>query len=502
MPAPATPDEFITLVEKSRLLAADALDDYRLRAAVEPTAPRRLASWMVADGRLTQFQAELLLAGKYRPFFVGPYKVLTRIGNGSMGVVYLCEHREMRRKVAVKILQSRRATDVVAFQRFMREARAAASLNHPNVVHALDLGFEEGLHYLSMEYIDGVSLKELVRKEGPVPPRQVAEYLRQAALGVQHAHESGLIHRDIKPSNLMIDHEGVVKLLDLGLALFADSEEELTRGTRLGNVAYAAPEQVRDSHTVDARADIYSLGATFYFAATGLYPNPGAGIGDTQRLWKNSQDDFAKLMSILQRMTTPNPDDRYQTAADVVAAVVGWAPAPQPKSAPTVDMDPPLAVPVHDEEPLAPSVPDITPPPPVSLAERVIKSPTPPAQPGLPAPPPPAPAPEAPNDDFAFETQPLRRGPVVRKKSAKSTPAANATPAADAAKAAISAKVAKPAEIKPAPAPKAASWVRRWRWPVTLGAAAVVGLLLAITVRAMKSDDPPPQPASVPKDAR
>ncbi len=442
MPAPASTDDFLAIVEKSRLMALDELDGYRLRAAADPKPPKQVADWMVKDGVLTAFQAELLLAGKSRPFFIGPYKVLSRIGNGSMGVVYLCEHVDMCRRVAVKVLQERRAKDEVAFQRFLREARAAAALNHPNVVHALDLGNEGNVHYLTMEYIDGVSLKDLVRKEGPLPARRLADYLRQAALGVQHAHEVGLVHRDIKPSNIMIDRDGVVKVLDLGLALFADAEEELTRGARLGNIAYAAPEQVQDSHTVDARADIYSLGATFYFAATGRHPTPGVGISnDTPPPRANDKGDFTRLMSILQRMTAPEPANRYQTAAKVVTEMVMWVPpAPPMPSALNSVADPPMAEPVFDE----------TPPP------AVVR------------------------DDLAFETPPLRNGPAVRvpKRAAKQKrPASKAdTPKPTTSKPATS----HPPTSEPATNP---GWLYRWRWPVVFSAAALVGLLLALVTR-------------------
>jgi serine/threonine protein kinase len=383
MPAPATTDDFLEVVEKSRLVGPDDLDTYRFRAAADPAPPHLVASRMVKDGLLTPFQAELLLAGKSRPFFVGPYKVLSRIGNGSMGVVYLCEHVDMRRQVAVKVLQSRRVKDEVAFQRFLREARAAASLNHPNVVHALDLGSEGDLHYLSMEYVDGSSLKDLIRTEGPLPPRRLADYLRQAALGLQHAHAAGLIHRDIKPSNVMVDRAGVVKVLDLGLALFADGEMDLTLGVRLGSVAYMAPEQAKDSHAVDARADVYSLGATFYLAATGRQPLPAAGIGDNTpppRCLETA--DFVRLVAILEKMTARDPADRYQSAAEVAAAVAAWVPPPPPP----------------------PRMPAATPAPPAP-----VEQPTP-----LPA-----------KQDLALEAPPLRVGPEVRQagRAAQDVPA-------------------------------------------------------------------------------
>lgn len=340
MPTPASAAEFLAVVEKSGLLQGEDLAGYRNRSAVDPAPPDQVANWMVTDGRLTPFQVGLLLAGKTRPFFVGKYKVLSRIGNGSMGVVYLCEHREMRRQVAVKVLQSRRARDEVALERFLREARASSALNHPNVVHALDVGCENGLHYLVMEHIAGQSLKQLVLSEGPLPPAKAADYLRQAALGVQHAHDAGLIHRDIKPSNLMIDGSGVVKILDLGLARFDEAELDLTRGGTIGDLAYSAPEQALDSHAVDARADIYSLGATFYLALVGRAPVPGAGIPDANLALQSETKDFSRLMTVLRRMTAFDPANRYQTAAEVAAELADWATPTQPKE----DVLPPTEV--------------------------------------------------------------------------------------------------------------------------------------------------------------
>ena len=331
MPAPATADELFTVVEKSRLVSAAVLGNYRTRVATEPQPPNRVADRMVEDGVLTPFQAALLMEGKSRPFFVGPYKVLSRIGSGSSGVVYLCEHVSMRRKVAVKVLQGRRAKDEVSLQRFLREARAAAALNHPNVVHALDLGLENDIHYLSMEYIDGSSLMNLVRDEGPLAPRRLADYLRQAAAGLAHAHAAGLIHRDLTPSNIMVGRDGVVKLLDLGLARFADSDENLTQGAPLGVLGYIAPEQERGDDSVDARSDIFSLGATIYFGMTGRAPNPRRGVGDTPapKARASEDDGFDQLLAIVERMMMPRPADRFQTAYEVAEAVTQFLEPPE-----------------------------------------------------------------------------------------------------------------------------------------------------------------------------
>ena len=224
---------------------------------------------LVRDGLLTHFQAEQFLQGKWRRFTIGKYKVLETLGAGGMGSVYLCEHKLMRRRVAVKVLPAAKAEDPAALERFYREARAVAALDHPNIVRAYDIDQDENLHFLVMEYVDGASLQEIVKKSGPLDVLRACHYIRQAAVGLQHAHEAGLVHRDIKPGNILVDRTGTVKILDMGLArFFHDEEDMLTKKydeNVLGTADYLAPEQALDSHGVDIRADIYSLGATFYF---------------------------------------------------------------------------------------------------------------------------------------------------------------------------------------------------------------------------------------------
>ncbi len=448
MPAPTTLDELFAVVEKSRLVSAALLATYRLLCPAAP--PAQVAERMVSDGVLTPFQAGLLLEGKSRPFFVGPYKVLSRIGNGNSGVVYLCEHVSMRRKVAVKVLQGRRAKDGVALQRFLREARAAAALNHPNVVHALDLGCEGDVHYLSMEYIDGSSLMGLVRAEGPVAPRRLAGYLRQAAAGLAHAHAAGLVHRDITPSNVMVGRDGTVKLLDLGLALFAECDENLTQGASLGSLGYIAPEQERDGHAVDARADIYSLGATICFAMTGRAPSPRRATdtpappdaGDTQ-------SDADLLRAIVRRMMAPHPADRYPSALAVIEAVTEWLPLPappragaEPARAPGRAADAgadraPEPVPAGSTEFVLGAEHDA---PPVAVADETA---------------------ERTGTEFAFDSVP--RAPSTPRWQARPAPP---RPAASAPRAGPEPRA------RPAPAAEA-SWAARYWWVLVLAALAV-----------------------------
>src|SRR5262245_10284067 len=224
MAAPANAEEFLDLVRKSGVT-----DEKRLEAHVArlrqnralPNDPTKVAGILIRDGYLTQFQAEQISQGKWRRFTIGKYKVLEKLGSGGMGSVYLCEHKLMRRRVAVKILPAAKAEDPSSLERFYREARAVAALDHPNIVRAYDIDQDDKLHFLVMEYVDGSSLQEVIKKTGPMDVLRACHYARQSALGLQHAHDTaGLVHRDIKPGNILIDRNGIVKILDMGLARF------------------------------------------------------------------------------------------------------------------------------------------------------------------------------------------------------------------------------------------------------------------------------------------
>src|SRR5262245_56404965 len=277
MPTPTTPDQFLDLVQRSDLIPSNRWAEFlsRLtRTELLTRTPNDLAQQLIQEGYLTDFQAEQLLQGKYRGFNVGKYKVLERLGVGAMGTVYLCEHPGMRRRVAIKVLPASLASNPSILARFQREAKAMAAIDHVNLVQAHDIDQDGQMHFLVMDYVDGVNLQQLVLRVGALNPLRAANYIRQAAQGLQHAHEAGLVHRDIKPGNLLVDRTGIVRILDLGLArFFHDNEDMLTvqydDKVMLGTVDYVAPEQVRDSHNVDIRADIYSLGATFYFLLSG-----------------------------------------------------------------------------------------------------------------------------------------------------------------------------------------------------------------------------------------
>lgn len=345
MAAPSSPDEFLDLVRKSGVVDEKRLDAYlqKTRAAI-PNDLGKFAGILVRDGILTHFQAEQFLQGKWRRFTIGKYKVLERLGSGGMGSVYLCEHKFMRRRVAVKVLPAAKADDPAALERFYREARAVAALDHPNIVRAYDIDQDEKLHFLVMEYVDGTSLQEIVKKHGQMDVTRAAHYLSQAAIGLQHAHQTaGLVHRDIKPGNILVDRNGVVKILDMGLArFFHDEEDILTKKydeNVLGTADYLAPEQALDSHSVDIRADIYSLGATCYFILTGCTPFTEGTVAQ-KLIWHQTRQPKPirqirpevpeGLAAIVEKMMSKNPADRYQSPADITTALAGWTQTPIP----------------------------------------------------------------------------------------------------------------------------------------------------------------------------
>ncbi len=348
MPAvlPANADAFVELVQKSHLVESSRLDEYwtALRRASVPDQPYRLARRMVEDGLLTNFHAEQLLKGKYKGFSLGNYRILERIGRGGMGAVYLAEHRLMRHRVALKVLPPEQAENPTTRERFYREARSAALLSHPNVVRAHDIDCAGGIHYFVMEYVDGATLQELVTRGGPLTIERAAHYIGQAALGLQYVQETaGMVHRDIKPGNLVLDRNGTVKILDMGLArlalasLFDTRADNITQHYNdksiLGTADYIAPEQAVNSQAADTRADIYSLGATFYFLLTGQPPFPTGSM--TQKLmWHQLRqptpieqlrpDLPPEVAELINRMMAKTPELRPQNPGELVEALMPW----------------------------------------------------------------------------------------------------------------------------------------------------------------------------------
>ena len=262
-PVPATAADLLDLVERAGIAPADAL---RAKAGPLPDAPAAAAEALVAAGLLTPFQAKRLLLGRVRGFKLGPYVIRDQVGQGGMGAVYLAEHGDLRRKVAVKVLTPPKDTglDQLARERFLREARSAAALDHPNIVRIHDVGRQGDVQYLVMEYVDGQTLDALLIAAGRLAPAAAAGYAAQAAAGLRHAAERGVVHRDIKPGNLILARDGTVKILDMGLARSAEDGDNLTMaldaGAVVGTADFISPEQAMNAPGLDARSDIYSLG--------------------------------------------------------------------------------------------------------------------------------------------------------------------------------------------------------------------------------------------------
>src|SRR6056297_426477 len=222
-----TSERFLEMVAKSGIVDPKYSDRLvrKVREKLQgrlPSNPQKLAAVFKKEGLLTDWHIEKLLAGKYKGFFLGKYKLLGHIGTGGMSSVYLAEHIKMGDKRAVKVLPKSRVSDASYLHRFQREARAIAALNHPNIVRAYDIDNDGDLHYIVMEYVDGDDLQTWVKRDGPFSFERAAEVILQAARGLQHAHDCGMIHRDVKPANLLIDSQRKIKLLDMGLALYAE----------------------------------------------------------------------------------------------------------------------------------------------------------------------------------------------------------------------------------------------------------------------------------------
>jgi tRNA A-37 threonylcarbamoyl transferase component Bud32 len=260
------------------------------------------------------------------------YDLVAELGRGGMGVVYLAYQQSLQRRVALKVVRPDRLADDIAVERFRREARAAAQLRHPNIVTVYDLVRQDDMHFLVMEYVAGVPLNREVEDTGPLGIADACACIRQAALGLEHACEQGLVHRDVKPHNLMRETAtGVIKVLDFGLARshIAGSDSGLTltqEGTVLGTADFIAPEQIENSHDVDIRADLYSLGCTFYFLLTGQVVFPGGSMIqklDKQR-WQ-AAPPVERLRSavppdvaaVVRRLLAKHPDDRFATPREL-----------------------------------------------------------------------------------------------------------------------------------------------------------------------------------------
>ena len=336
-----TPEMFVGLARQSGLIDGETLRlvlrEIRFDQKNVADTPR-VADFLIDRQLLTRWQADKLLQGRNKGFLLGKYRLLSHLGTGGMSAVYLAEHRLMRRRVAIKVLPKASARGASHLERFHKEAQAVAALDHRNIVRAYDVDQEGDIHFLVMEYVSGRSLQEIVASEGPLAPIPAAEYIRQAAEGLNQAHKSNLVHRDIKPANLLLDDRGTIKVLDLGLVRFFDEREDSSITRRhdekvLGTADYLSPEQALDSHSVDIRSDVYSLGCTFYFLLAGQPPfsegTLAARLLAHQTRKPTALAEIAPrvpegLSDIVRRMMAKRPEDRFQSAREVSQVLVDW----------------------------------------------------------------------------------------------------------------------------------------------------------------------------------
>jgi formylglycine-generating enzyme required for sulfatase activity len=275
------------------------------------------------------------------------YRVLGLLGVGGMGAVFKAEHKMMERTVALKVINRRLVESEQALERFRREVKTAAKLSHPNIVAAHDADQAGDVHFLVMEYVQGQSLAQVVERRGPLPVIYACSYIRAAALGLQHAHEQGMVHRDLKPQNLMLTPKGQIKVLDFGLARFASETTQAAALTQenavVGTPDYIAPEQATDARQADIRADIYSLGCTLYFLLTGGPPFPEgtvmqkvlSHIEKQPKSVTTFRTDLPEgLMQVLDRMLAKDPAQRFQKPAEVAQALLPFTkPGAKPAAA-------------------------------------------------------------------------------------------------------------------------------------------------------------------------
>jgi serine/threonine-protein kinase len=276
---------------------------------------------------------------------IAGYELLERLGRGSMGAVFLARQLSLDRKVAFKVLAPRFAENENYVRRFLREAKAAAKLNHTNIITAIDVGDIAGVKFFVMEYADGPTVAELLERGGAMDSKRALGIVIPIARALEHAHRNGFVHRDIKPANIILTREGVPKLCDLGLAKeVEEGSGDTEEGQTMGTPDYIAPEQARGEADIDIRSDIYSLGATLFHMVTGQvpFPGPNPAVVMTRHLTepppnarRRNPAVSPEVARLIRKMMAKDRNDRYQTPAELIEELVavmegrGVKPIPQ-----------------------------------------------------------------------------------------------------------------------------------------------------------------------------
>lgn len=326
-------DQFVQQLTASGVMTRVEVGKFLQSLHPIPNTGELLARELFKQKRLTAFQAQRIYQGEGATLSLGNYILFDLVGVGGMGEVYRARHRRLDRVVAIKILSPAMMKEKRWRIRFQREVKAVAKLDHPNIVAAFDADESNGVHYLVMEYVDGQNLSILVRRQGPLPIEKAVHCIIEAARGLEYAHKQHIIHRDIKSSNLLLDTQGNIKVLDMGLARMNDdlsdqTSSELTgTGAVMGTADYMSPEQALNTKHADERSDVYSLGITLYFLLTRSFPYQGNTV--MERLVAHREAPIpslvearpgvsAELDAIFRKMVAKKPDDRFQSMTEVI----------------------------------------------------------------------------------------------------------------------------------------------------------------------------------------
>ena len=349
-------DTLLAVLRRVQLLPPPQLEEIARELAPHYAEPIELSEYLVEIDWLTAYQRNLLFEGRWNELTVGPYHILDALGEGAVGEVFKAWDTVRGRVVALKVLRQHLAVRPEAVAELRRERQAVMHLVHPNIIKTYDAADVDGLHYFAMEHVEGLDLHQYVQRCGPLPVEQACDYARQAAQGLQHAHQAGLVHRDVKPANLFLlnpplpdspatdprrrSAEPIVKVLDWGLARLRPAEGDAAessvfdldaeKGLLIGTADYIAPEQAQDAALVDTRADIYSLGCVLFYLLTGRPPFAGPSL--MQKLLQHQEepppsvqtlrpDVPDELDALLLRMMAKQPEQRIQIPLLAAAAL-------------------------------------------------------------------------------------------------------------------------------------------------------------------------------------
>jgi serine/threonine-protein kinase len=367
-PSERVPVDLLPVIYESAVLTERQFADLsaKVQKGAFPSETMALADRLVEEGILTEYQVSRFLKGKSHGLVVGRYAILDRLGSGSMGRVFKAHHLMMDRVVALKIIAPEIVSNDRVVARFQREMKLVGRLDHPNVVRAFDADQVNRVLYIVMEYVSGESLGKRLRR-GLIPPAEMVAYAAQAALGLGHAHAQGIVHRDIKPSNLLLTEDRKIKVLDLGLGVLMEADEQSTfataDGIAVGTVDYMSPEQAT-GRDVDGRSDLFSLGCAIYHLMAGRLPFPGDSPID--RLGKRLSgrpipithhlpELPSGLVQIIDKLLAHQPESRFQRAEEAAEAFQALL-RPRSRAAPSGDAAPRKPAPKPVDPPVAAAV--------------------------------------------------------------------------------------------------------------------------------------------------